>query len=143
MSKLKFNHDADKIEGMIPGVELDNDKIQEYINDMMMHPSKIFGKKKSTTAEWINEHADDPNALVALSFVLVKGIEAFGAMAMLEAKSREALAQMDIDPRMPEEMKEAIRQAKAANGDVSGDTDDQPSDEEIQDEFEKLKRKYS
>ena len=62
-------------------------------------------------------------------------------MAKLEAESKKAMATMDIDPRMPEEMKDAIRQAKKDLG-VSSDTEEEPQTEETADEFEKLKQKY-
>ena len=138
---MKFNHDADKVDKIIEGHTPDQERVQELITSMLTEPSKVFGQKKSETAQYIHENANDPDVLIALAYVLVNGLEAFLTMAKLEAESKKAMATMDIDPRMPEEMKDAIRQAKKDLG-VSSDTEEEPQTEETADEFEKLKQKY-
>lgn len=138
---MKFNHDAENVTEIIEGHTPDKEKVQELIKQMLTDPASVFGRKKSQTAEYIHENANDPDVLTALSFVMVTGLEAVVTMAALEQESKKAMAAMDIDPRMPEEMKEAIRQAKKDVG-VSSDTEDKPQTEETTDEFEQLKRKY-
>lgn len=138
MSKIQFDHDSDKATDAIKGV--DKEIIEDLLTQITKDPVAFFGDKKSQTAEWIHENANDPNALFALAHLITEGIQAIAMMAMLEQKTKESMAKMDIDPRMPDDMKKAIRQAKKETG-VTSDTE--TSEQEIIDEFEKLKRKHS
>ena len=139
---MKFDHEQEKVQKVVVGHKMDDERVKELAGKMGTEPHKVFGgSKKSHIMEWVHNHADDADALMALALVLTAGVEAIVTMAMIEKKSREHMAQMEIDPRMPEEMKEAIRQAKKLEA-VTSNTEVEPQTEEVDDEFEKLKRKY-
>ena len=136
---MKFDHDADKVHDVIVGHKMDKDKVMDTAKLIATDPEKAFGGfKKSQVMEYIVSNADEPEIMLAVAIVLSRGIESIAMMAMIEAKTEEAMSTMDIDPKMPEEMKEAIRKAKAARKANEGKTI-----EDTDDEFEQLKRKYS
>ena len=138
---MKFNHDTKKLQDCIEGHEMDMAKVNEIFQKIVHESSDTLGDKKSTAMEYIHEGAKDPEMLCALSIVLGRGVEAIMMMAMVEARTKEAMATMEIDERMPEELKEAIREAKALAKDA-GVKETKPEDDEVEDEFEALKRRY-
>ena len=139
---MKFDHKQKKVQQIVEGHTMDDDKVKELC--MRIATEDGFpGRKKSNTMEWIRDNADDPEVLLALAIILEKGAQAMHMMTMLEVKTKEAMVKMEIDPCMPQEMKDAIREAKAeakAQGTVTSDTE---VEEDTDDEFEKLKRKYA
>ena len=141
---MKFDHKQKKVQQVVEGHTPDDDKVKDTC--MRLITEQDFpGKKKSHMMEWLHENANDPDVLLAVAICLERGSQAIHMMTMLEAKTKEAMVAMDIHPDMPEEMKTAIREAKAdakkAKGTVASDTE--ILEEDTDDEFEKLKRKYA
>ena len=139
---MKLNHKADKTIDIFEDAPVDKDKVDALFKSIMTDPTVELGDTKSRTIEYINKHADSPEHLLVLSILLTRGLEAIHMMAQLEQKTKEAMASMAIHPDMPEEMKDAIRRAKA-EAKAEGTDDSVTVDEEEADDFEKLKRKYS
>lgn len=135
MAKFEFDHEQSNLSDIIVGQPVNMDNVQEVAEKMVKEPSDTFGKKRSYTAEWIQENVEDPEKLLAIALVLAKGIEAIQTLAVLEMQTQAHLAKMEIDERMPKEMKDAIREAKREA--IGG-----AKVAEIDDEFEQLRRKY-
>ena len=143
---MKFNHDADKVQDVFVGHELDEDKIQGLIEQYAKDPVSIVGSKKSETAEYLRSIADDPEALLVASMMFVKGLAAMRVMDALEAKTSDMLKSMDISD-MPKEVADQILESPDAPEDVKARVRKEvkalnPSTEESTDVFEELKRKY-
>lgn len=146
---MKFNHDADKVQGVFPGVELDSERVEELLKAFAKDPQSIIGSKKSETAEYLHGIANDPEALIATAMVLVQGLVAINMMAKVEQATKGALKHMDISDMplevaeqileaddAPEEIKDRIRREAKCMQEV------EPNTGEVADEFEALKRKY-
>ena len=145
---MKFNHDADKVQDVFVGHTLDEDRVKALIEQYEKDPQSVVGSKKSETAEYIRSIADDPEALLVMSMMFVKGLAAARVMDKLQEQTTEHLKTMDItdmpkeiaeqilkSDEAPEEIKERIRrEAKCMQTN--------PSTEESTDVFEELKRKY-
>ena len=141
-----FNHDADKVQEVFVGHELDEDKINGLIEQYAKDPVSVVGSKKSETAEYLRSIADDPEALLVASMMFVKGLAAMRVMEALEAKTSDMLKTMDITD-MPKEVADQILESPDAPEDVKARVRKEvkalnPSTEETADEFEQLKRKY-
>jgi len=143
---MKFNHDADKLADVFPELTLDDDKLQELWEQIESNPTSVIGTKKSETAEYIRSIADDPEALIVMAMVLVKGIAASRAMDQMQDQSMDLLKEMDTSD-MPKEIREKILAHPQCPEDIRkkllAEAKDEPQAEETDDEFEKLKRKYS
>ena len=136
---MKFDHDEKKVHNVVVGHEMDKDKVMDTAKELATDPESVFGGfKKSQVMEYIVKNSSNPEIMLAVAIVLSRGIESIAMMAMLEAKTEEAMISMDIHPDMPKEMKSAIRKAKANHKANEGKTI-----EDTDDEFEKLKQKYS
>ena len=141
-----FNHDADKVQEVFVGHELDEDKINGLIEQYAKDPVSLVGSKKSETAEYLRSIADDPEALIVASMMFVKGLAAMRVMEALEAKTTDMLKSMDITD-MPKEVADQILESPDAPEDVKARVRKEvkalnPSTEESTDVFEELKRKY-
>ena len=134
---MKFNHDADKVQDVFVGHDLDEAKVQGLIDKYAKDPASIVGSKKSETAEYLRSIADDPEALLVASMMFVKGLAAMRVMDALEAKTADMLKHMDISdmpkevadqilasPDAPEDVKERVRrEVKALNPSTEESTD--------------------
>ena len=146
---MKINHDAENIKGIFEGHTLDTDRVEKIYKDLMDDPRNLLGQKKSETIEYLMGISEDPEALVVISMVLIKGLVAMNMMSQLKDATEGMMSRMDLTdmPKdlaekilaaddAPEELKDRIRReckAISSNPETVEDTDD---------EFEKLRREY-
>ena len=147
---MKINHDAKSVKDIFEGHELDEERLKQIYEELMSKdPTPIIGKKKSETIEYLRSIADDPEALVVVSMVLLKGLLAIHTLHKLKDATEAQMETMDLSD-MPKELAEKILSSDDAPEELKQRIrkeakcmQEKPQTEDVIDEFEKLKRKYS
>ena len=148
---MKINHDAKSVKDIFEDHELDEERLKLIYEDLMSgDPTPIIGNKKSETVEYLRSIVDDPEALLVVTMALLKGLIAIRTLHKLKDVTEAQMETMDLSD-MPKELAEKILAADDAPEELKQRIrseakcmQEKPSDkQEIQDDFERLKRKYS